>query len=77
MSAVFKDSQVQKQAGIFLFLKMKLLGSTIFAAALGGEVRPRPDDLTGTEAKCQPDADRDSFSAGKFPEGFKERIKEF
>jgi len=47
------------------------LGSTILAAAFGGEVRPRPDDLTGSEAKCQPDAERDSFTAGKFPDNFK------
>ena len=52
---------------------MKLLGSTILAAALGGETRPRPDDLTGKEAKCQYDADRDSFTAGKFPDNFKAR----
>ena len=53
---------------------MKLLGSTILAAALGGEARNRrPDDLTGKEAKCQYDADRDSFTAGKFPDNFKER----
>lgn len=53
---------------------MKLLGSTILAAAFGGEVRPRPDDLTGSEAKCQPDTERDSFTAGKFPDNFKERV---
>merc|ERR1711953_852217 len=50
-----------------LFSKMKLLGSTILAAALGA----RNDDLTGTEAKCLPDVERDSFLAGKFPDNFK------
>ena len=53
---------------------MKLLATTILGAALAGEVRPRPDDLTGNEAKCQYDADRDSFTAGKFPDNFKKRI---
>ena len=53
---------------------MKLFGSTFLALVFAGEPRPRPDDLNGSEAKCQHDADRDSFSAGKFPENFKEKI---